>query len=78
MIELRPLSSLEPQDIARVTGDYTCNHTYRVSYADSEAGTRFSLELVPLAEPFVGRYDHFDNEDYPDRGVAVFMKRRLS
>lgn len=62
MIEIRPLVRLEAQDIARVTGDYTCHHTYRVSYADSEAGTRFSLELVRLAEPFTGRYDHFDAE----------------
>ncbi len=62
MIEILPLLSLDPQDIARVTGDYTCDHTYRVVYADSEAGTSFRLDLVPLSEPFVGRYDHFDAE----------------
>ena len=62
MIEIRPLVRLDVQDIERVTGAYTCYHTYRVSYADSEEGTRFSLELVPLAEPYTGRYDHFDAE----------------
>jgi ribosomal protein S18 acetylase RimI-like enzyme len=62
MIEIRPLTRLDAQDVERVTGAYTCYQTYRVVHVDSEAGASFVLELVPLAEPYVGRYDHFDEE----------------
>jgi ribosomal protein S18 acetylase RimI-like enzyme len=60
MIEIRRLEKFDADELNRVTGPYTCSETYRVRWEDSEGGTVFSLERVPLETPFVGRYEHID------------------
>jgi ribosomal protein S18 acetylase RimI-like enzyme len=62
MITLKPLQELNQADIERVTSPYTCTETYRVRYEDSAVGTTFQIQLEPLDQPFIGRYDHFDQE----------------
>lgn len=60
MIEIRPLEKLDADDIARVITDHSTQECYRVSYSDSDEQTTFSLQLVPISQPRVGRYHHFD------------------
>jgi ribosomal protein S18 acetylase RimI-like enzyme len=62
MISLQPLLELSHADFEQVAGQYTCTETYKVTYADSDTGTTFQIQLVPLEQPFIGKYDHFDQE----------------
>lgn len=62
-IEIRPLPQLNAADINPLLGPFVCHDTYRVRYYDEPERSGFELELVPLAEPFVNRYEHLE-EDY--------------
>jgi streptothricin acetyltransferase len=62
MIEILTLKAISSEEIQRVIGPYTCTETYRVSFADGEESTNFQLELAALDEPWVGCYEHFDEE----------------
>jgi ribosomal protein S18 acetylase RimI-like enzyme len=61
-IQIRLLTNFTATDVQRVTGSYTSDAYYRVRYKDSENQTMFELERVPLSEPVVRSYDHFDDE----------------
>jgi len=60
MIEIRPLTNFTAEDFQRVNGSYTCTEKYQITYHDSDECTSFKMQLVPLAEPFTGQYDHID------------------
>jgi ribosomal protein S18 acetylase RimI-like enzyme len=60
MIEIRSLRDIQADALNRLTGPYTCSETYQVRWKDSESSTAFTLERVPLEQPFVSRYDHID------------------
>jgi ribosomal protein S18 acetylase RimI-like enzyme len=60
MIEIHPLHNIQTSELNGLIGPYTCTETYRVRWDDHEQATGFSLERVPLAEPYVGRYNHID------------------
>ncbi len=62
LIEIRTLNELNAEAINRLTGSFVCHDTYRVTHHDSSECAGFELELVALAEPFVHRYDHLDEE----------------
>jgi ribosomal protein S18 acetylase RimI-like enzyme len=60
MIEIRPLRDIQADALNQLTGAYVCKDTYRVRWADAETSTSFTIERVPLEQPYVGRYDHID------------------
>ena len=62
MIEIRPLLKLDAGDIAQVIHEHTNQECYRVSYSDSAEHASIELQLVPLSQPHVTRYSHFDEE----------------
>ena len=62
MIEVHPLTRLDPADLKRVASGYTSGSKYVVVHSDSENQAAIDLQLVPLNEPYVKRYDHFDGE----------------
>ena len=61
-IQILPLQSIDAESIAAVTSPFTCTETYQVIYSDAPGAVSFELRLVPLAEPHVHHYDHFDDE----------------
>ena len=60
MIEIRPLLKLDADDIERVITEHSTQECYRVNYSDSDEQTTFSLQLVSINPPRVGKYHHFD------------------
>jgi len=62
MISVQPLLRLASNDIKRIAGGYTADGTYIVTYADSAHSTAINLQYVTRKEPYVKRYDHFDDE----------------
>jgi GNAT superfamily N-acetyltransferase len=60
MIEILPLEKLDAADIEHIITDHTTQECYRVEYSDSATQSAITLELVPLAQPHVARYHHFD------------------
>ena len=69
MIEIRPLRDIQAEALNQLTGPYTCSETYRVRWEDGKSSTVFTLERIPLAQPFVGRYDHID-----DAWAATYLR----
>jgi len=62
MISVQPLIHLDATDIKRIASGYTAGGRYIVTYTDSAHSTAFNLQYVTRKEPYVKRYDHFDNE----------------
>lgn len=62
MIEIRPLTHLTAADLARVAAGYSASEKYLVQYTHSDSRVTFDLQRVPLAEPRVKQYDHYDEE----------------
>lgn len=62
MITITPLTHLDAHALRRVITGYTSQARYVVDWRDSDEISRFSLQLVPLAEPFTRRYDYLDEE----------------
>lgn len=56
MTTIRPLDSLSADLLRSVMDPYRCTHFYRVQWADSLDRTAFTLDLVPLPEPAMRRY----------------------
>lgn len=61
-IQILPLENLDDAAVAAVTDPFTCTDTYQVIYSDAPGAASFELRLVPLAEPHVHHYNHFDAE----------------
>jgi ribosomal protein S18 acetylase RimI-like enzyme len=62
MISVQPLICLDSTDIKRIASGYIADDTYIVTYTDSAHSTAFNLQYVTRKEPYVKRYDHFDDE----------------
>ena len=62
VIDIRQLEQLKLEDLQNLVIGYTSNTSYRVSKTDSGERFALTLELVPLPQPFVKRYDHLDRE----------------
>jgi streptothricin acetyltransferase len=62
VIEIRPLLKLDAGDIEQVITEHSTHECYRVSYTDSDEHTSIELQLVPLSEPHIAKYSHFDEE----------------
>lgn len=60
MIELRPLTHLNPDDLRRLVTGYQSPAIYQVAREESTARITFTLELMSLASPYVKRYDYLD------------------
>jgi ribosomal protein S18 acetylase RimI-like enzyme len=73
MIEIRPLTSLTLADVELVAGEYVSDAYYRVSYTDTGESTLLRLDLVPLEQPVVRKYNHF-NEEELQRYAGYFVE----
>lgn len=62
MIDIRPLTSLDPADLLRLITGYVSDAEYRVSKTEAEGEFTLALTLVPLPQPYVKRYDPPDAE----------------
>ena len=60
MIEIKPLTELEADDVYRLIVGYVSDAKYAVHRTESEQGWSFALELVPLTPPYRKRYDHLN------------------
>lgn len=60
VIEIRPLTHLDPEDLQRLITGYVSNMKYQVSVAESEDHFVLNLDLILLETPYVKRYDHLD------------------
>lgn len=62
MIEVRALTRFNSDDLHRLVTGYRSPAMYRVVREESTERVTFTLELTPLAEPYVKRYDPLDAE----------------
>jgi ribosomal protein S18 acetylase RimI-like enzyme len=62
MIEVRALENLNPTDLRRVASGYSSNGKYEVVLTDSGNHISIDLRFVALNQPYVKKYDHFDDE----------------
>lgn len=62
MIDIRPLDSLDPADLLRLITGYVSDARYRVSRTETGGQFALALDLVPLPQPYVKRYDPPDAE----------------
>ncbi len=61
MIIVQPLTSLDSSNLKRVASGYTSDGRYVVTHTDSEDHTTFDLHFATLTQPYVRRYDHYDD-----------------
>jgi ribosomal protein S18 acetylase RimI-like enzyme len=59
-IEIRPLTTLCVEDLARLISGYTSNAKYIVSKMEAADQFEVKLDLVQLQPPYVKRYDPLD------------------
>jgi ribosomal protein S18 acetylase RimI-like enzyme len=64
MIEIRALENLNPADLKRIASGYSSNGKYEVTLTDSENHFSVELRFVALNQPYVKKYDHFDDETF--------------
>lgn len=62
MIEIKPLTQLQPQDIRTLNRGYTSSAMYQVSKSETPEETILQLALVPLKRPYVKRWETDDEE----------------
>lgn len=62
MIEIHPLAQFDPADLIHVASGYSTNGKYIVSHTDSENHASINLQFTTLDEPYVKKYDPYDNE----------------
>jgi ribosomal protein S18 acetylase RimI-like enzyme len=62
MIEIHSLTQLDSTDLKRVASGYSSNGKHVVTYSDSESHTSFDLQFVTLNQPYVKKFDDYDNE----------------
>src|SRR5262245_51467408 len=62
MIEIQSLTQLTAADLRRVSSSYTSSDKYAVHYTHSDSHVTFELQRIPLDEPKVRRYNHYDEE----------------
>lgn len=62
MIDIRPLNNLDPADFLRLHTGYVSDSKYRVSKTETGGQFALALDLVPLPEPYVKRYEPPDAE----------------
>ena len=62
MFEIRPLTQINAEDLARIASGYTSDSRYTVHYHDSASHTTFELALAKLDQLYIKVYDHFDDE----------------
>jgi streptothricin acetyltransferase len=61
MIDIQPLTVLDPDVLRRVASGYTSESKYAVAHIDSLNRVSFELHLVDLAKPYTKQF-HFDDE----------------
>jgi streptothricin acetyltransferase len=60
MVEIRQLNRFNPDDLSHLLTGYTSNAKYKVNKTESQGQITFSLELVPLQQPYIKRWDPID------------------
>jgi ribosomal protein S18 acetylase RimI-like enzyme len=61
-IEIRPLAQLNPDELNGLVTGYTSPTKYQVSKTETDDQFVLTLELVPMEQPYVKRYDHLEPE----------------
>jgi ribosomal protein S18 acetylase RimI-like enzyme len=62
MVEIHTLTSLEPEDIRSLNVGYTSTAIYRVSKSETPQETIIHLELAPLNQAYIKRWETDDDE----------------
>lgn len=62
MIEVYALENLNQADLQRVANGYSSHGKYEVVLTDSGNHISIELRFVALVQPYVKKYDHFDDE----------------
>lgn len=62
MIDIKPLTQLQPQDIRALNKGYTSSAMYRVSKSETPEEIIIQLALVPLSHPYIKRWETNDEE----------------
>lgn len=61
MIEIQPLTSLNITDLKRVASGYSSDSKYVVMYTSEDDSVIFDLQLVPLDNPYIKKFEHGDD-----------------
>jgi ribosomal protein S18 acetylase RimI-like enzyme len=66
MLEIKPLTTFRPEEVARVMPGYTSEEKYLVTRTESDDASRitFDLQRVTLDQPYVKQWDHTDAETH--------------
>lgn len=62
MIDIKPLTRLDPEDFRRLVQGYRSLAKYEVSKAESDDQVILALKLVQLVEPYDKRFENLDEE----------------
>src|SRR4028119_827280 len=62
MIEVYGLENLNQADLQRVASGYSSHGKYKVVLTDSGNHISIELRFAALNQPYVKKYDHFDDE----------------
>lgn len=62
MFTVEQLTTLDAAAVRRLISGYVADTTYVVHWQESVVATTFTLELVPLEQPFAKRYEYLDEE----------------
>lgn len=57
MIEIRPITQLDPEEVHRLIFGYTSHEKYAVKRVTHADGWTLTLERVTLPQPYIKRYD---------------------
>lgn len=62
MIEIRPLTHFNPDDLTRLMTGYISGMRYQVTQVETNTRFVLTLEIVPLAEPYCKTFEPTDDE----------------
>lgn len=61
MIVVKPLETLDSEDVRRIIAGYTSSSKYTLERIESEGGVNFALKRVDLDSPYIKHYTHLDD-----------------
>ena len=62
LVDIYPLTQLDPDDLHRLITGYTSLAYYRVHTTETDEAAVFTLELIPFETPYVKQYPPLDEE----------------
>ncbi|MEO8392681.1 MAG: GNAT family N-acetyltransferase [Chloroflexota bacterium] len=76
MIDIRPLTQLNPDDFRGIVTGYTSSSRYRVQKSETDQSTVFALELEQMDTPYVKHDDLFDEDNL--RNYQTYVQNGFS